>query len=145
MNSNAPFASISEMVGSRPAAASDRASMIVARDTERPARISPMTVNPIAPCAIPSFEASASISSREASFGAFVIPSLHPVVGASDGRGHPVPAQEKKTGRGGNLLRSVARAARALDDHWIGDLIGAVSLFAGGWMLMLIGYGMGWQ
>lgn len=84
-------------------------------------------------------------NSGDASIGDSTIPSLHPVVGASDGRGHPVPAQEKKTGRGGNLLRSVARAARALDDHWIGDLIGAASLFGSAWLLMLIGYGMGWQ
>ncbi|NTT88587.1 hypothetical protein, partial [Tabrizicola fusiformis] len=27
--------------------------------------------------------------------------------------------------RGGKFVRAVLRAARALDDHWIGDLIGA--------------------
>lgn len=36
----------------------------------------------------------------------------------------------------GELLR----AARALDDHWLGDLIGAVCLFALGWMGLAIGW-----
>lgn len=43
------------------------------------------------------------------------------------------------------LLVGLAHAARAMDSHWIGDLIGAVSLFASGWMLLVLGYGMGWQ
>lgn len=71
--------------------------------------------------------------------------SLHPVVGASDGRGHPALGQEVNPRRGGAILRAVFDAARALDDHWIGDLIGAVSLFAGAWLLLVLGYGMGWQ
>lgn len=37
------------------------------------------------------------------------------------------------------------RCLRAVEDHWIGDLIGAVSLFGSAWLLMLIGYGLGWQ
>lgn len=37
-------------------------------------------------------------------------------------------------------LAQVLRAARALDDHWIGDLLGAISLFALGWMWLVIGW-----
>lgn len=46
------------------------------------------------------------------------------------------------------LLASVTRGCRllrALEDHWIGDLIGVLSLFAGLWLGLLLGYGMGWQ
>lgn len=42
--------------------------------------------------------------------------------------------------RGGKFARAIFRAARALDDHWIGDLIGAVYLFALGWMGLAIGW-----
>lgn len=34
------------------------------------------------------------------------------------------------------------RALRALDDHWIGDLIGALSLFASLWALLVIGWAL---
>ncbi|WP_333815660.1 hypothetical protein [Tabrizicola sp.] len=68
------------------------------------------------------------------------IPSLHPVVCTSDGRGHPAQAKGESAGRGGKFAQAVLRAARALDDHWIGDLIGAVCLFALGWM----GFAIGW-
>lgn len=40
-------------------------------------------------------------------------------------------------------MKLILRMARGLDDHWVGDLLGAVSLFVAGWCLMLIGYGMG--
>lgn len=39
-------------------------------------------------------------------------------------------ARDSSDGRGRGFWRRLLRAARALDDHWIGDLIGAVSLFA---------------
>lgn len=37
------------------------------------------------------------------------------------------------------------RCLRAVEDHWVGDLIGALCLFGSAWLLMLIGYGLGWQ
>jgi hypothetical protein len=38
------------------------------------------------------------------------------------------------------VWRRLLRAARALDDHWLGDLIGAASLFA----LLWVGLVAGW-
>lgn len=81
-----------------------------------------------------SVSSAASLSSRS------FIPSLHPVVCTSDGRGHPAQAKGESAGRGGKFAQAVLRAARALDDHWIGDLIGAVCLFALGWMGLAIGW-----
>jgi len=92
------------------------------------------------------------------------IVSLHPVVGASDGKGRPAgPQAQIAPGRSGGVLHAPAatgiacepssprassslragwgwliRAARRLDDHWIGDLIGAVCLFALLWMGLVI-------
>lgn len=43
------------------------------------------------------------------------------------------------------LLLQAGRFLSALNDHWIGDLIGVVSLFALGWLLLVLGHGMGWQ
>lgn len=37
-------------------------------------------------------------------------------------------------------FQRLVSAVRALDDHWIGDLIGAVSLFALGWTWLAIGW-----
>lgn len=37
-------------------------------------------------------------------------------------------------------IAQILHAARALDAHWIGDLIGAISLFALGWMWLAIGW-----
>lgn len=37
----------------------------------------------------------------------------------------------------------ILRGMRALDDHWLGDLIGSVSLFASGYGLLFLGYGAG--
>lgn len=37
---------------------------------------------------------------------------------------------------------AIVRALRALDDHWIGDLIGALSLFASLWALLVIGWAL---
>lgn len=88
------------------------------------------------------------------------IVSLHPVVGASDGKGRPAaPQAQIAPGRSGGVLHAPAatgiacepssprassslragwgwliRAARRLDDHWIGDLIGAVCLFGMLWI-----------
>lgn len=36
-------------------------------------------------------------------------------------------------------MRRIVRALRALDDHWLGDLIGAASLFACLWMALVAG------
>lgn len=33
----------------------------------------------------------------------------------------------------------VLRALRALDDHWLGDLIGAFCIFAGLWLALVAG------
>ncbi|SLN48125.1 hypothetical protein PSA7680_02477 [Pseudoruegeria aquimaris] len=88
------------------------------------------------------------------------IVSLHPVVGASDGKGRLAePQAQSAPGRSGGVLRAPAatvaacepssprassslragwgwliRAARRLDDHWIGDLIGALCLFGMLWI-----------
>lgn len=45
-------------------------------------------------------------------------------------------------GRVRGFGRRLLRAARALDDHWIGDLIGGVSLFATLWALLVIGWAL---
>ncbi len=37
------------------------------------------------------------------------------------------------------------RLLRALDDHWIGDLLGVLCLFGGLWGLLVLGCGMGWK
>lgn len=37
------------------------------------------------------------------------------------------------------------RLARALDDHWIGDLLGVLCLFGGLWGGFVLCYGMGGQ
>lgn len=73
------------------------------------------------------------------------IPSLHPVVCTSDGRGRPAQAKEETAGRGGKFMRAVIRAARALDDHWIGDLIGAVCMIGAPCVMLILGHAMGWQ
>ena len=88
------------------------------------------------------------------------IVSLHPVVGTADGKGRPTePQAQSARGRSGGVLRAPAatglarepssprassslragwcwltRAARRLDNHWIGDLIGAVCLFGMLWI-----------
>ena len=36
------------------------------------------------------------------------------------------------------LFRTILTAARWLDDHWIGDLIGAVSFFGTGYILLFL-------
>lgn len=66
----------------------------------------------------------------------------HPVVGALDGRSGPLrgeaPSQQcsqEPLSRPGRLLR----ALRALEDHWLGDLIGALSLFAALWLGLVAG------
>lgn len=74
-----------------------------------------------------------------------LIPTLHPVVCTSDGRGHPAQAKGKSAGRGGKFARAVIRAARALDDHWIGDLIGAVCMIGAPCVMLILGHAMGWQ
>lgn len=38
--------------------------------------------------------------------------------------------------------RRLLRAARALDDHWLGDLIGAVSLFATLYVALVAGWAL---
>lgn len=47
------------------------------------------------------------------------------------------------SGTGGgadSFWRRLARLARALDDHWIGDLIGVVSLFATLYVALVAGW-----
>lgn len=79
---------------------------------------------------------SSSASARaRASIAYLSTASLHPVVGASDGKGRPAePQAQSAPGRSGGVFRSLIRAARRLDDHWIGDLIGAVCLFGMLWI-----------
>lgn len=40
-------------------------------------------------------------------------------------------------------MKHLLRLMRALDDHWMGDLIGCVALFAAGYCALLLGYGAG--
>lgn len=104
---------------------------------------------------------SSSASARaRASIAYLSTASLHPVVGASDGKGRLAePQAQSAPGRSGGVLRAPAatvaacepssprassslragwrwlvRAARRLDDHWIGDLIGALCLFGMLWI-----------
>lgn len=35
-------------------------------------------------------------------------------------------------------MRRLLRGLRRLEDHWIGDLIGVVSLFGTGWLLFTV-------
>lgn len=42
--------------------------------------------------------------------------------------------------RGPTFWHRLVRAAQALDDHWIGDLIGAVSLFGTLWIALVAGW-----
>lgn len=37
------------------------------------------------------------------------------------------------------LFRTILAAARRLDESWVGDLLGAVSIFVTGYLLLLIG------
>jgi len=88
------------------------------------------------------------------------IVSLHPVVGTADGKGRLAePQAQSAPGWSGGVLRAPAatvaacepssprassslragwrwliRAAKRLDDHWIGDLIGALCLFGMLWI-----------
>lgn len=45
-------------------------------------------------------------------------------------------ADERRDG----FRRRLLRAVRALDDHWIGDLIGGVSLFVTFWIILVAGW-----
>jgi len=40
-------------------------------------------------------------------------------------------------------MRKLIKIINKLDDHWLGDLIGVVSLFASGYILLLLGHGWG--
>lgn len=39
-----------------------------------------------------------------------------------------------------NAVRAIWRVLRALDDHWIGDLIGGLCLFGSMWILFLLAW-----
>lgn len=41
-------------------------------------------------------------------------------------------------------MRKLIKIINWLDDHWLGDLIAVVSLFATGYLLLVIGYGLGY-
>lgn len=53
----------------------------------------------------------------------------------------PSVASAKPDGHRG-LWRRFLRLARALDDHWIGDLIGAASLFAILYVALVVGWAL---
>ena len=42
-------------------------------------------------------------------------------------------------------MKHFLKAARRLDDHWVGDLLGAVCIFALGYLVLLLGHGAGLQ
>lgn len=56
---------------------------------------------------------SCSVSNASKRSSSSSIESLHPVVGASDGRGHPDGIQEECIGRGGDSLRAPAATVDA--------------------------------
>ncbi len=41
------------------------------------------------------------------------------------------------------LLRALLRALRRFEDSWLGDFVGGLILFATGYLLMMIAYGLG--
>lgn len=41
------------------------------------------------------------------------------------------------------MIKILGRAARRLDDHWVGDLLGALCLFSMLGSGLLLGYGLG--
>ena len=41
------------------------------------------------------------------------------------------------------MFNRFLRAAKAIDDHWVGDLLGAACLFVGAYGGFMIGYGVG--
>lgn len=132
MKRSAPVAKMSfdvAQVSSRP--------MMLARETCSRARIRSTTALPMLARAMSSV---AAIFIRSLAVGTFTTSFSHRLSDASDGRSHPAQAKGESTGRGGKIARAVIRAARGLDDHWIGDLIGAVGLFALGWMGLAIGW-----
>lgn len=72
--------------------------------------------------------------------------SVPPAVGAADGTGSPGHAKANSLpGRGlgaARLWRMLKRANRRLEDSWLGDLIGALSLFVSLYMLLVIGWAL---
>ena len=64
----------------------------------------------------------------------------HPVVGASDGRG--APGADQAVSRTRRVLRWWRVTNARIDNSWLGDLIGAVSLFGSLWLGLLIGHAM---
>ncbi|WP_420012979.1 hypothetical protein [Tateyamaria sp.] len=65
-----------------------------------------------------------------------------PAAERHSGRGKPDPAAHERAARRG-LFYLIRRGWTALDDHWIGDLIGAVALFGALWLALLIGHAAG--
>ena len=45
--------------------------------------------------------------------------------------------------RVGGFWRGLCGAVARLEDHWLGDLIGAVSLFGALWILLVLGHALG--
>ena len=41
-------------------------------------------------------------------------------------------------------MRSLIKFINRLNDHWVGDLIGVISIFATGYILLLMGHGLGY-
>ncbi|HRK67712.1 MAG TPA: hypothetical protein PKY73_09175 [Hyphomonas sp.] len=137
MKRNAPVAKMSfnaDQASNRP--------MMLARETGSRARIRSTTALPMLARAMSSVSA---IFSKSLVVGIFTISLSRRLSDASDGRSHPAQTKGESAGRGGNLLRSMGRLARALDDHWVGDLIGAVCLFSGICGILFLGFGMGWR
>lgn len=42
------------------------------------------------------------------------------------------------------MMARLKRALAQMEDHWLADLVGAVCLFAGLWIGLLVGSAMGW-
>lgn len=76
----------------------------------------------------------ASLSSRS------FIPSLHPVVGAADGKG--APGADQAVSRTRRVLRFLRIWSNRIENCWVGDLIGVVSIFGSLWLGLVLAHAM---
>jgi len=67
-------------------------------------------------------------------------PSLHPVVGAPDGRG--APGADQAVSRTRRALRFIRIWSNRIEHSWVGDLIGVVSIFGSLWLGLLLAHAM---
>lgn len=68
------------------------------------------------------------------------IPSLHPFAGAADGKG--APGADQVVSRTRRVLRFVRIWSNRIEHSWVGDLIGAVSIFGSFWLGLVLAHAM---